>query len=83
MATGLASGDTVRRAGTYRAIPEVAVDKAGSVVTRMRRVGSRRCVAVAARMAGLARKAILRRVPATTVGGDFVEAAADEAALHP
>ena len=82
MATGLVSGNTALRTGTCRAIPEVAVDK-GSVVTRMRGVDSRRCVAVAARMAGLARKAILRRVPATTVGGDFVEAAADEAALHP
>jgi len=32
--------------------PEVTVDKAGSVVTRMRRVVSRRCVAVATSMAG-------------------------------
>ena len=83
MATGLVSGDTVLRTGTYRAIPEVAMDKAGSVMTRKRRVDSRRCVAVAASMAGLARKVILSRVPATTVGGDFVKAAADEAALHP
>jgi hypothetical protein len=70
------------RTGTCRAIPEVAVDNAGSVVTRKRRVVSRRCVAVAATMAGLARKVILSRVPATTVGGDFAEAAAEEAALH-
>ena len=82
MATGLVSGDTVLRTGTYRPIPEVAVDKAGSVVTRKRRVVSRRCVAVAATMAGLARKAILSRVPTTMVGGDFVEAVADQAALH-
>jgi hypothetical protein len=70
------------RTGTCRAIPEVAVDNAGSVVTRKRRVVSRRCVAVAATIAGLARKVILSRVPATTVGGDFAEAAAEEAALH-
>ena len=48
----MVSGDTVLGAGTFRAIPEVAVDKAGSVVTRMRRVVSRRCVAVAVSMAG-------------------------------
>ena len=78
----MVSGDTVLRAGTFRAIPEVAVDKAGFVMTRMRRVVSRRCVAVATSMAALARKVILSRVPATTVGRDFVEAAADEAALH-
>jgi hypothetical protein len=61
----------------------VDVDKMSFVVLPARRVVSRRCVAVAASMAGLARKVILSRVPATTVGGDFVEAAADEAALHP
>ena len=83
MAASLVSGATALRTGTYRAIPEVAVDKADSVVTRKRRVVSRRCVAVAASMATLARKVILSRVPATMVGGDFVEAAADEAALHP
>jgi hypothetical protein len=83
VAAGAVSGDTVLGIGTFRAVPEVAVDKAGSVVTQMRRVVSRRCVAVAARMARLARKVILSRVPATTVGGDFVEAAADGAALHP
>ena len=77
------SGDTVLRAGTFRAIPEVVMDKAGSVVTRMRRVVSRRCMTVAASMVALARKAILSRVPTTTVGGDFAEAAADEVALHP
>jgi hypothetical protein len=71
-----------RRTGICRAIPEVAVDKAGSVVTRKRRVDSRRCVAVAASMAGLARKVILSKVPTTTMGGDFVQAAAEEAALH-
>jgi hypothetical protein len=58
------------------------VDKADSVVTRIGRAVRRRCVAVAASMAGLTRKAILSRVPATTVDGDFVEAAADQAALH-
>ena len=78
----MVSGDTALRIGTYRAIPEVAVDK-GSVALPARRVVSRRCVAVAASMAGLARKVILSRVPAITVGGDFVESAADEAALHP
>ena len=82
MTAGLVSGDTVLRAGTFRAIPEVAVDKAGSVMTRKHRVVRRRCVAVAATMAGLAREAILSRVPTTMVGGDFVEAAADQAALH-
>jgi hypothetical protein len=82
VATSLVSEDTVLRTGTYRAIPEAAVDKAGSVVTRKRRVVSRRCVAVAATMAGLARKVILSRVPTTTVGGDFVKASAEEAALH-
>jgi hypothetical protein len=61
----------------------VDVNKMSSVVPRMRRVVSRRCVAIAASMAGLARKVILSRVPATTVGGDFVEAVADGAALHP
>ena len=61
----------------------VDVDKMSSVVPRVSRVVSRRCVAVAATMKGLARKVILSRVPATTVGGDFVEAAANEAALHP
>jgi len=61
----------------------VDVNKMSCVVPRMRRVVSRRCVADAASMAGLARKVILSRVPAATVGGDFVEAAADEAALHP
>ena len=60
----------------------VDVNKMSCVVPRMRRVVSRRCVAVAASMAGLARKVILSRVPATTVDGDFVEAAADEAPLH-
>jgi hypothetical protein len=83
VAAGAVSGDTVLGIGTFRAVQEVAVDKAGSVMTRIGRAVRRRCVAVAARMAGLARKAILRRVPATTVGGDFVEAVADEAALHP
>ena len=82
MEAGLVSEDMALRTGTYRAIPEVAVDK-GSVALPARRVVSRRCVAVAASMAGLARKAILRRVPATTVDRDFVEAVADEAALHP
>ena len=82
MAAGAVSGDTVLGIGTFRAVPEVAVDKAGSVVTRKRRVVSRRCVAVAATMAGLARKVILSRVPTTTVGGDFVKASAEEAALH-
>jgi hypothetical protein len=53
------------------------------VVLPARRVIHRRCVVVAARTAGLARKAISRRVPATTVGRDFVEAAADETAFHP
>jgi hypothetical protein len=57
-------------------------DKMSSVVTRMRGVVNRRCAAVAASMAGSARKVILSRVPATTVGGDFAEAAAEEAALH-
>jgi hypothetical protein len=80
---GAVSGDTVLRAGTFRAIPEVAVDKAGSVMTRIGRAVRHRCVEIAARMAGLARKEILSRVPATTVGGDFVKAAADEGALHP
>jgi hypothetical protein len=51
MATGLVSGDTALRTGTYRAIPEAAMDK-GSVVLPARRVVSRRCVAVAASMAG-------------------------------
>ena len=60
----------------------VDVNKMSCVVPRMRRVVSRRCVAVAASMASLARKVILCRVPATTVGGDFVEAVADQAALH-
>ena len=82
MAAGLVSGDTALRTGICRAIPEVAVDK-GSVMLPARRVVSRRCVAVATSMAGLARKVILSRVPATMVGGDFVEAAANEAALHP
>ena len=82
MAAGLVSGVTALRTGTCRAIPEVAVDK-GSVVHPARRVVSRRWVAVAASMAGLAHKVILSRVPATTVGGDFVEAVADGAALHP
>ena len=59
------------------------VDKMSSVVTRFGRAVRRRCVAVAARTAGLARKVILSRVPATMVDGDFVEAAADAAALHP
>ena len=83
MAAGEVPGGTVLRTGTFRAIPEVAVDKAGSVVTRIGRAVRRRCVEIAARMAGLARKEILSRVPATTVGGDFVEAVADQAALHP
>ena len=61
----------------------VDVNKMSSVVPRMRKVVSRRCVAVAATIAGLARKVILSRVPATTVGGDFVEAVVDGAALHP
>ena len=61
----------------------VDVNKMSSVVPRMRKVGSRRCVAIAASMAGLARKVILSRVPATTVGRDFMEAEGDEAALHP
>jgi len=59
------------------------VDKMSSVVTRKRKVVSRRCVAVAASMAGSAHKVILSTVLATTVGGDFVEAVADGAALHP
>ena len=59
------------------------VDKMSSVVSRARRVVRRPCVAVAASMAGLAREIILSRVPATTVGRDFMEAAADQAALHP
>jgi hypothetical protein len=42
MTAGVVSGDTVLRAGTFRAIPEVAVDNAGSVVTRMCRVVIRR-----------------------------------------
>ena len=83
MTAGVVSGDTVRRAGTFRAIPEVAVDEASSVVVPARRVDRRRCVAVAARTAGLARKAIFRRVPATTAGRAFVEAVADETAFHP
>ena len=78
----MVSGDTALRTGTYRAIPEVAVDK-GSVMLPARRVASRRCVAVAASMAGSAHKVILSRVPATMVDGDFVEAVADQAALHP
>ena len=48
-----------------------------------RKVVRRRCVAVAARIAGLVRKVILSRVPATTVGRDSVEAATDGAALRP
>jgi hypothetical protein len=60
----------------------VDVNKMSSVVPRMRRVVSRRCVAIAASMAGLARKVILSKVPTTTMGGDFVQAAAEEAALH-
>ena len=79
MATGLVSGNTALRTGTYRAIPEVAVDK-GSVTLPVRREVNRRCVAVAASMASSAHNVILSRVPATTVGGDFVE---DAAALHP
>ena len=82
MEAGLVSGDTVLRTGICRAIPEAAMDK-GSVVLPARKVVSRRCVAVAASMAGLAHKVILSRVPATTVGRDFVETAADAAALHP
>jgi hypothetical protein len=82
VAADLVSGTTALRTGTCRGIPEVAVDKADSVVTRIGRAVRRRCVAVAATMAGLARKAILSRVPTTMVGGDFVEAAADLAALH-
>jgi hypothetical protein len=61
----------------------VDVDKMSSVVTGMRKVVSRRYVAVAASMADPAHKVILSRVPATTVGGDFVETPADATALHP
>jgi hypothetical protein len=82
VATSLVSGDTALRTGICRGIPEVAMDK-GSVTFPVRRVVNRRCVAVAASMAGLAHKVILSRVPATMVDGDFVEAAADAAALHP
>ena len=60
----------------------VDVDKMSPAVTRVPKMVVRRCVAVAASMAGLARKAILSRGPATMVGGDFVEAVADGAALH-
>jgi hypothetical protein len=61
----------------------VDVNKMSCLVPRKRRVVSRRCAAVATSMAGLARKVILSRAPATTVDGDFVETAADAVALHP
>ena len=83
MAAGGGSGDTVLRAGTFRTVPEVAADKAGSVEPRARRMVRRRCVAVAARIAGLARNAILSKVLAATVSRDFVETPANRAALHP
>ncbi len=58
------------------------MDEAGFVVLRARGVASRRCEAVVARMAGLVRKVIFRRGLVTMAGRDFVEAAADEAALR-
>ena len=58
------------------------VDKIGSVAGRARRVVPRRCAAAADRMAGLDRKVIRRRVPATSGGRHFAEAAAGQAALH-
>jgi hypothetical protein len=78
-AAGVVSGDTVLRTGTFRAIPNFAVDEAGSMVLLTRRVISRRCVAVAASMAGMARKMILHRVPVTKAGKASVEAAAGAA----
>jgi hypothetical protein len=79
----MVSGDTVPRAGAVRAIPEVSVDETGSVVPQARWIVRRRCFQVAASLADLARKVIFRKVPAASVGRDFVEAAADQAALHP
>ncbi len=50
---------------------------------RARGVANRRCVEIAAWMAGLDRKVILLKGRVTMVGGDFVEAAAEQAALAP
>ena len=59
------------------------MDETGSAVPQARGKASRRCEATAVSMAGLDRKVILRRGPVTIVGRDFVEAAADKAALRP
>ena len=60
----------------------VNVDRMSSAIARAHRVVGRRCAAGAASIAGLARKVIFSRVPAASVGGDFVEAEEDGVVLH-
>jgi len=67
----------------HRLVLATMAGETGSVVRRAGEVASRRCAEIAAWMMGLDRKAILRRGRATMVGGDFLDSAAEQTALHP